>query len=309
MADFDYFAFKYRIISGQDLDTATSLRTDKDVDFETTYRVIASDSATGLHNLVYNKNAFVGFQGTLNNESVPGISINPMHFYGDNQTTTGYECVTVCIKDILRHAKSDISNYVNSKIYIDIFGSWYDWKEMYPDTSQNPNISKNPDNYGTLEIIFETYSKLDPSYTDIPFARIGCEYKVDETKARLVDRIGPFIVRITGKGNTWDGFRVTYAHFAILEYDIKENKPKLYVVHNNENNKYDHTVLSLNMITGKYNERTRQDTVPYYYPTGQLYCLSTDGLDASFIKYKVDKFQDATFKSVAGDIDNCPKPQ
>ena len=61
MADFDYFAFKYRIISGHDLDTATSLRTDKDVDFETTYRVIASDSATGLHNLVYNKNAFVGF--------------------------------------------------------------------------------------------------------------------------------------------------------------------------------------------------------------------------------------------------------
>ena len=309
MADFDYFAFKYRIISGHDLDTATSLRTDKDVDFETTYRVIASDSATGLHNLVYNKNAFVGFQGTLNNESVPGISINPMHFYGDNQSTTGYECVTVCIKDILRHAKSDISNYVNSKIYIDIFGSWYKWKEMYPDTSQNPNISKNPDNYGTLEIIFETYSKLDPSYTDIPFARIGCEYKVDETKARLVDRIGPFIVRITGKGNTWDGFRVTYAHFAILEYDIKENKPKLYVVHNNENNKYDHTVLSLNMITGKYNERTRQDTVPYYYPTGQLYCLSTDGLDNAFEKQKVDKFQDATFKSVAGNIDNCPKPQ
>ena len=54
------------------------------------------------------------------------------------------------------------------------------------------------------------------------------------------------------------------------------------------------------MITGKYNERTRQDTVPNYYPTGQLYCLSTDGLDNSFIKYKVDKFQDDTFKSEIG---------
>ena len=117
---------------------------------------------------------------------------------------------------------------------------------------------------------------MDPSYTGIPFTKNGSEYQVDKTNARLVDRIGPFIVRITGKGTArrysetseTTGFRVSYAHFAILEYDIKENKPKLYVVHNNENSKYDHTVLSLNMITGEYNERTRQDTIPYYYPTG-----------------------------------------
>ena len=311
MADFDYFAFKYRIVSGTDLDTATSLRTDKDVDFETDYIADKKDNENNLtgyyHNLVYNKDAFVGFMGTLDKEPIIDSSINPMHFYGDNLGNTGYECVTVCIKDILKHSKSDINTYVDSKIYIDIFGSWYQWQNMYPGDIKNPN------NYGTLEIIFETYSKLDPSYTDIPFTKNGSEYQVDKDNARLVDRIGPFIIQITGKGTATagdysdaTGFRVSYAHFAILEYDIKENKPKLYVVHNNENNKYDHTVLSLNMITGEYNERTRQDNIPYYYPTGQLYCLSADGLDASFGKYKVDKFKNGTFVSMAGNIDNCP---
>ena len=43
MADFDYFAFKYRIISGTDLDTATALRTDKDVDLVTDYRADRKD--------------------------------------------------------------------------------------------------------------------------------------------------------------------------------------------------------------------------------------------------------------------------
>ena len=144
------------------------------------------------------------------------------------------------------------------------------------------------------------------------------EYKVNEDKARLGDRIGPFIVRISGKGRALhaayldgpyvnEGFRESYAHFAILEYDINENIPKLYVVHNNEDGKYEHTVLSKNVITGEYSERTIKQGIPNYYPTGQIYCDSTDGTNKLFKEYRKDKFKNDDFvRAIGGNIDNCP---